>query len=136
VVYRPVRGARWLVAAISAGLTVAAVGIVSLTARGEGPPAAFVALWLAALAWNAYWWLFRVCIEVRVEGPSVGWATPVRRGTAPLDDVVRVRPSRVSRQLAVIELRDRRALLVPVRYGYAGVEAAIRAGAPGAVIEG
>ncbi len=112
---------------------VAAAGIVVV--RGKGPPIAFAVFWLAAVGWNAYWWLIRTCIEVRVDADSLQWRAPLRPGSAPLTDVRRIRKSRMSRQLAVIELQGRRPLLVPVRYGFSQLEAAVSAGAPMAVID-
>ncbi|WP_222193065.1 hypothetical protein [Modestobacter italicus] len=135
MVYRPVRGARWLLLAVLAVFSVAAVGLVVATVGGNGPPVLFVAAWLAAFGWNAYWWGVRTAVEVRVDGPTLTWRTVVRSAEVPLHDVLRVRPSRASRQLAVIELREARRVLVPVRYGFGALERAILAGAPGASVE-
>jgi hypothetical protein len=109
--YQPMRAARWLLVAL------------------------LVALWLAALGCNADRWLVRTCVEVRVDGPTLSWTTPLTCGTAPLHDVLRIGGSRMSRQLPVIELRDRRPLIVPVRYGFGALERAISAGAPGVTVE-
>lgn len=105
------------------------------TSRSIGPPVWFLVFWLGALAWNVYWWLFRVCVEVRVEDRTVSWAAVLRRGNAPMTDVRRLRRARMSRQMAVIELQGRRPLLVPVRYGFSELQNAIAAGAPQADIE-
>lgn len=101
----------------------------------EGPPIWFLALWLAALAWNAYWWLVRTCVEVQVENSTLVWSTPLRRGQAPVADVIRIRPTRFGRQLAAVELQGRRSLLVPVRVGFSHLERAIAAGAPHVMID-
>jgi hypothetical protein len=111
-------------------------GVAVATARGNGPPLAFLVVWLAAFAWNAYWWSLRVCIDVGVEGLTLTWRTAVRSRQAPMGDVVRVRPSRWNRQMAVIELQGRRPLMVPVRYGFAELSTAIAAAAPHATIAG
>jgi hypothetical protein len=125
----------WLLPLVFVIFVVAAVGMIVAVLRGNGPPIAFAVFWLAAIGWNAYWWLFRTCIEVRVDGASLEWRVPLRSGAAPLTDVRRIRSSRMSRQLAVIELQGRRPLLVPVRYGFSQLETTISAGAPLAVID-
>lgn len=135
VVYRPMRSAHWMLPALFAVFGAAAVGLVVATARGDGPPVLFAVLWLAAYAWNAYWWLWRTCVEIRVDGPSLSWATPLRRGSLPVADVVRIRASRVSRQVALIELREGRPLLVPVRFGFGELEREVLARAPAAVVD-
>ena len=137
MIYRPMGGwGRPLLLLASLAFAVAAAALIMMTVRGgEGPPALFMVLWLVALVWNAYWWLFRVCVEVRVDGPTLEWLAPLRRGRAPLGDVARIRASRVGRQLAVMELQGRRPVLIPVRYGFANLQRAIAAGAPQAVID-
>lgn len=101
----------------------------------SAPPLWFLVAWLAALGWNLYWWLFRMCIEVRVDGATLSWSTPLRRGEVALTDVIRIRPRRMSRQFATIELRGRRSLFVPVRYGFGQLQNAIVAGAPQATVD-
>jgi hypothetical protein len=111
------------------GFAVFAASAVVLTVTtvvvDEGPPVWFVALWLAALAWNAYWWLLRTCVEMRVEGSTLEWSAPLRRGQPPVADVIRIRPTQFGRQLAVVELQGRRCLLVPVRVGFSHPERVI-----------
>jgi hypothetical protein len=133
--YQPMRWARWLLLAVFVVFAVAAVGVLVAALRGDGPPWAFTVLWLGALGWNAYWWLGRACTEVQVDGPTLSWATPLTRGATAVRDVARIRASRMSRQLAVIELRDRRPLVVPVRYGFGALERAISAAAPGVDVD-
>ncbi|MGY1855489.1 hypothetical protein [Modestobacter sp. SYSU DS0290] len=133
--YRPIRNARWLIPLLFAVFGVAAVGLTIATAQGEGPPWPFLLLWLGALGWNAWWFLLRTCVELEVAGAQLQWATPLRAGAVSLLDVARIRRSRLSDQLAVIELRAGRPLLVPVRYGFAALEREIIAGAPGVAVE-
>lgn len=113
------------------------VGIVMVvtTARGGGPPVAFLVFWLAVLCWNTYWLGWRMCTEVGVEGLTLSWRTGLVSRQAPVGDVVRVRPSRMNRQMAVIEVQGRRPLLVPVRYGFGELTQAIAAAAPHAAVE-
>jgi hypothetical protein len=135
MIYRPMGSLGRLLPLVFVIFAVAAVGMIVAVVRGKGPPIAFAIFWLAAVAWNAYWWLFRTCIEVRVDGVSLDWRAPLRPGAAPVGDVRRIRRSRMSRQLAVIELQGRRPLLVPVRYGFAQLQNAVAAGAPQAAID-
>lgn len=137
MIYRPIGGGgRLLLLLAFLAFALAAVALVVITVRGgEGPPAWFTALWLAAIVWNAYWWLFRICVEVRVDGPTLEWSAPLRRARAPLAEVIRIRAFRFGRQLAVVELQRRRPLLVPVRFGFGNLERAIAAGAPQVVID-
>ena len=137
MIYRPIGG--WgrpllLLAFLVFALAAAAVVVITVWG-GEGPPAWFIALWLVALVWNAYWWLFRICVEVRVDGPTLEWSAPLRRASAPLAEVIRIRASRLGHQLAVVELQRRGPLLVPVRFGFGNLERAIAAGAPQVVID-
>ena len=135
--YRPM--GRWggllLILGFLAFAAGAVVLVVTTALVSDGPPAWFSALWVAALAWNAYWWLLRTCVEVRVEGSTIEWSTPLRRGNAPVAEVVRIRSTRFGRQMAVVELQGRRPLLVPVRVGFSHLERAIAAGAPQLVID-
>ncbi|SDN47138.1 hypothetical protein SAMN05660199_00069 [Klenkia soli] len=133
--YRPIPAARILFPVAFVGFTALGVFFVVISARDDGPPAWFLLLWLAALAWNAYWWLLRTAVEVSVADGRFRWRTPVRSGDVPVDDVLGIGPTRASRQMARIELRDRRPLLVPVRYGFGEVERAIMAAAPRAVVQ-
>src|SRR4051812_48913336 len=114
---------------------VVAVVLAVAPVRGAGPPVAFLVLWLFVFGWNVYWWTLRICLEVGVDGRTLNWRTGVRGGQAPVDDVTCVRPSRLNRQFAVIELQGRRPLLVPVRYGFGELTAAIAAAAPHASID-
>jgi hypothetical protein len=132
--YQPYPGGRWLASAVALifGLIfgAASIALVVAVVRGQGPPVAFAVFWLAAVGWNAYWWLGRMCIAVDVGAANLVWRTPLRAGRASLKDVTTVRPSRLSRQFAVIEVEHRRGLVVPIRYGFGQFTDHLRAGAP------
>ena len=66
---------RLLTFAVFVPLGIAGVAmLVNLVAGGTGPPLVFVVLWLAAYAWNAYWWLFRIAFQVGVmHGSTLRW---------------------------------------------------------------
>ena len=85
-------------------VVIASVMVVSsLTAEG-GPAWVLVAFWLLALAWNAYWWLLRLAVELRFESDDLlVWSTPLRTRRIPLSAITKVRPVRVSSNLEALE---------------------------------
>jgi hypothetical protein len=133
--YRPMPLQRFLLPVVLIVFTGAAIGLIVATVRGSGPPIAFVVFWLFAFGWNAYWWGWRVCTEIVVDSVTLSWRTALLSRQAPVVDVVRVRVSRMTRQLAVIELKGRRPLLVPVRYGFGQLTQAISGAAPHATVD-
>ncbi len=62
--------------------------VLNLVSGGEGPGLWFVVFWLAAYAWNAYWFLFRIAYEVGVvDGTTLRWCSVVRCREIPLSKV-------------------------------------------------
>lgn len=136
VVYRPMRLGRWVLTVAFVVFAVVAVVFLVQSGRRSGPPWWFLVLWFGAFAWNAYWWAFRVCTEVRVEGGRLAWRMLLRSDDVPVTDVTRVRPSRWGqRQMAVVEVRGRRPLLVPVRYGFERLPLALQTAVPGLQVD-
>jgi hypothetical protein len=133
--YRAMPIPRFLFPVVFVVFVGVAIALIGATVFGNGPPVAFLVLWIAAFGWNAYWWSLRICIDVAVDERTLSWRTGVLSGTAPVEDVLRVRPGRWSRQMAVIEVRGRRPLLVPVRYGFGRLAQAIAVAAPHASVE-
>jgi hypothetical protein len=133
--YRAMPMPRRLFPTILVVFGVVAVALVVATVLGNGPPVAFLAFWLFAYAWNAYWWSLRLCTEVSVDTGVLRWRTGVLAREAPMSAVRAVRPSRWSPQFAVIELDGRRPLLVPVRYGFGRLARSIASAAPQARVE-
>jgi hypothetical protein len=83
VVYRPLIFALLLILGL-AGVAL----VVNLLSGDAGPGLGFVVLWLAAYAWNAYWFLFRIAYEVSfTEGSTVRWCTVTRCREIPLSSV-------------------------------------------------
>ena len=70
-VYRQAPMERYLTPFIFTLFAVVAVVLLVAMVRGDGPPAWFGVLWLAALGWNAYWWLLRICTEVEVDSDTL-----------------------------------------------------------------
>ena len=78
--YRPILGGRLLIDVVFLAFSAAAVLLVATTLAGSdnAPPALFTALWLAALAWNAYWWLFRIAAELVLDPDVLTALSPLR----------------------------------------------------------
>ena len=63
------------------------VGVALLASPDDGaggPPGWFMALWVGALAWNAYWWLFRVAYVLELSDTELRWRAPLAHGTVPV----------------------------------------------------
>jgi hypothetical protein len=115
-------------------VTVLAIAAVVMIVNPGGPPVWFLVLWIAALGWNAYWYLVRFATSVEVDGGTLRWRTPLRRGSAPVTAIRRVRRQRFGSQVAVIELDGAPNVYVMVWYGFAGLVDDLRAAAPQADI--
>ncbi len=64
---------------------VAVLLLLSLRGNTDALLAVFIALWVGALAWTAYWFLFRVAYEVAVvDGSTLRWHTMMTSHEAPL----------------------------------------------------
>ena len=136
--YRAMPGGRILSRVSVLVFSLAAVAWIvaaALAPHQRAFPWWIAATWLVAAGWNIYWLGFRVCNEVRVEGSTLTWWTALRRGSAQLGDVEELRPQRFGRRMAVLQLRGRPSLRIPVRYGFTALTEALRAGAPGARID-
>jgi len=115
--YSYTTGNRWLILAILAAFVVfGVVGVVLTVTRPDGPPLLFMLAWIAILAWNGYWLLWRLSYRFEVDGDRLLWTTPLRTGEARVSDVIRVRPGWFGR-MTVIELRDGETLMSITRKG-------------------
>lgn len=133
--YTPQPIFRYLVYPFFGVFVLAAVYLVVQVSRGNGPPIWFAALWIAVLVWNGYWLMWRTCVEVRVDQGTLSWRTPLTHSNSPSARITRVRKSRMSRQLAVIEIDAGDSLIVSVGYGFAALTDAIAKEAPQARID-
>ena len=116
--YSYTSGSRLGLLAFMVGFGVFAVFlVVTALTRPDGPPLAFVILWIAALGWNAYWWLWRLSYRLEVDGDRLRWATPLRTGEVLVSDIQGIRSGFLG-QTAVIELRERPALTCLLRGGF------------------
>lgn len=52
----------------------------------------FMAAWFAALAWNLYWWLFRVAYRLELRGEMLYWRAPFARGSLSVQAITGVTP--------------------------------------------
>lgn len=79
--------------AMFAGFGLVSIGLIlNLVFGDSGPSAVFVVLWLAALAWNAYWFLWRVAVKLSVADGVVEWETVLRRGSFPVSAITSIGP--------------------------------------------
>jgi hypothetical protein len=129
-VYRPSRTMTFLVPIVFTGFAAGAVIMIVTMIRGSGPPVWFGIAWLAALGWNAYWWLLRTCTLLVVNDRELRWRTPLRAGTIPLTAVRAVGRSRLGSQFATIQLDGSPSLQVPVHLGFARLTTALKSAAP------
>lgn len=74
--------------------------------------------WMLGYVWNAYFWLLRFPMKMRLDTVELTWAAPLRHGTVRVSDITQVRPMRVVFNLAIIGVRDSRAVIVPVTKGF------------------
>jgi len=120
VVYAPMPGGKWFILAMFGVFAIAAVALLATTLAGgrDAPPPAFAALWLAALGWNGYWWLFRIAAELRIDGFDLVWSTPLRNGRVSLSQLDEIRPMRFASNVAVLKVRDGQSIIVPATKGF------------------
>jgi hypothetical protein len=138
ITYRLV-GFRPLMLIVFVGLGLVGVALVlNLLAGNEGPPAAFVFLWLAAFGWNAYWLLVRTAYEIGiVDGSILRWRTFTRCHEVPLTRVTALRtlipPFGAGFRRIIIE--GDHSPLIMVSLGYRDVVAMVVSFRPGLVIQ-
>lgn len=90
--YRPrFVGRRFILASFGIFLVAAIALLAAIIAGGEDtPPVWFAVVWLGALGWNAYWWLFRIAVELETSESLLVARTPLRTLRVPLPDITRV----------------------------------------------
>lgn len=54
--------------------------------------AVFVSAWFAALAWNVYWWLFRVAYWLELRDETLHWRAPLSHGELSVRSITEVAP--------------------------------------------
>lgn len=114
----------------------AAVPFVVAASLGDrdGPPLLFVLAGIAAVGWNAYWFLLRLCHRLDLEDGVLRWWAPLRSGHAPLADLRALRPVRLTPNVAVFDFVDGPRVLVLVGRGFAAFAARVQAAAPQAAV--
>jgi hypothetical protein len=132
--YRPPLIGRWFFVVGFGILGVASVFLVpSVIADPDadaGSAASYLAFWFVALAWNGYWWLFRIAFSLTLGDGVLAWEAPLRRGHVALPDLVAFRPMRFVPNVVVIEPRTGRKVLVLPGKGLARFAAALAAASP------
>jgi hypothetical protein len=129
--YRMPRWYRIQILVVFPVLAAFAIPLVIGTVRSScGFPLAFALIWLAALGWNAYWFLFRLCYRIDLHQNALHWWTPLRHGQLALSSLRAVRPGRLSGQLAIFEAADGPTVVTLARPGFVEFAAAVQAAAP------
>jgi hypothetical protein len=89
-------------------ILVASVPLLVTASLGDRdrPSLLFVLAWIAALCWNAYWFLLRLCYRLDLEEGILRWWAPLRSGHAPLAGLRALRPMRLSPNVALFDFAD------------------------------
>ncbi len=92
---------------------VAAAGLIVASIRGgrDLPPIWFRVGWIGIVFWVGYWFLLRVIYRLEVRDRELRWEAPLRRGSVPVSEIVRLRPFRLGSNMEVIETEGRGRLL-------------------------
>jgi len=115
--YRPMPGGPWFPLVILGFFGVFAVGMVFSLLAGSGPPAWFAVIWLAALAWNAYWFLWRLATDLWLDGNTLHWKAPFRSGSVDVSAIEEIRPRRMAGNVEMIRLSEGRPILTMATRG-------------------
>ena len=112
--YTPFPGARVFILVFFTLMMGFGVFVVIAVAQGDpkSTPLPFLLLWLAALLWNGYWWLWRISTRLEVRDDRVRWMTPLRSGEIDLAEVTAIRPMRFMSQVSVLAVRNQRNIAV------------------------
>jgi len=110
---------RWFLLGMFAIFGVVALVLLGavLTGGVDGPLVGFSVLWIGVLGWNAYWWLFRLAVAVRLDGDVLRWEAPLRSGSIPLGDLTDVHPMPLLSSVEVFERRAGRPVLIMATKG-------------------
>ncbi len=105
---------KWFVLGLFAIAVAVAVAFVAAVVRSdaEAPLVGFTVLWLISLGWNAYWWLFRIAVALRLDGDVLLWDAPLSSGAVPLDGLTAVRPMPLVSKVEVFDLTVGRPVLI------------------------
>jgi hypothetical protein len=109
---------------------VAVVLVVSLVVGASGPPVGFSLFWIAAVTWNAYWFLLRVAYRVDLADRELRWHAPLGSGAIPLATLREIRPSRMSSNVELFEWDGGRPVIVFAMKGLRDFCAVVQAAAP------
>lgn len=101
---------------------------LSAVAAGQAPFAVVMAVAAAVITWLL---VVRLAHEVVIEGDEIRWRTLAGAGSAPVAELVRVRPARFERSMLVVELGSGRGPVLMARPGLAAVVEALTAARPG-----
>lgn len=110
---------KWFALAIFGVFAIAAIALITATLVGgdNAPPAALSVLWLCVLTWNAYWWLFRIATELRIDGPELAWSSPLRNGRVSFDQLTEIRPMRLASSVEIFKVNSGQTIIVMATKG-------------------
>jgi hypothetical protein len=110
---------KWFIPGLFAVFAVAALALIAATFAGgdNAPPAAFTVLWLGALTWNAYWWLFRIATELRIDGLELVWSSPFRSGRVSFGQLTEIRPMRLASNVEIFKVDNGQTIIVMAAKG-------------------
>ena len=129
--FRPPFVSRPFFIVLFGALGLAAVALIVLAATGDGSISLpFVLLGIVAIAWNAYWWLFRVAFSLTLRDGAVEWETPLRRGRIPTDDLTSLGPTALVPSLLLLKHTGGPSLLVVQGKGFGEFAAVLRQARP------
>ncbi|GAA1060108.1 hypothetical protein [Agromyces bracchium] len=112
---------RWDAPGWALPFTVAVLGLLVVGgAIGSGRVAtgggafgiAFIAAWWAILAWNVYWFMFRVAYRLELRGETLHWRAQLARGELPGRSITAVAVSRGQSPTVTIRAAGRRSVRV------------------------
>jgi hypothetical protein len=135
VSYSMPAGMRWFTLIGFAGFLAISVALPFLPfQRDDGPPVWFIAVWYFALVWNGYWFLFRLCYRIELDGGVLRWFTPLRHGAIALSDLVSIGSNPLMYQIAAFRPKNGQRIVVQVRNGLKEFVDEVKAQAPEVVV--
>jgi len=123
--YRPMPGGPWFPLVIFGFFGVVAITMAGSLSTADGPPLAFFAFWLFMVAWNGYWFLWRMATDLWLDGNTLHWKAPFRSGSVDVAAIEEVRPRRMAGNVEMIRLREGRPIMTMATRGIEELNAEI-----------
>jgi hypothetical protein len=133
------RMAKWWPAQITATIALfsAIAGFLVWTSAtgAAGLGWVFTSVWLLALGFTGYGFLWRLVYQLELLDDVIRWKTPCRSGSVRLTDIREFHPWLWGRNAEAIDLMDGRRLLVLLRKGFTSFVADVKQKAPNLPIQ-